>query len=114
MCAILIGGLVALVAIATAMWRSVRRAEVEASLKQDMLNRGMTVDQIERVIRASAAAPEYGETAGPISDNEYYLVEKLVEEGKSVEDIERIIRAFKGSADSASDKRDFPIDVARR
>ena len=29
-----------------------RRTEIEAALKQDMLNRGMSADEIERVLRA--------------------------------------------------------------
>ena len=30
-----------------------RQAEMEAALKQDMINRGMTADEIERVLKAS-------------------------------------------------------------
>lgn len=33
-------------------WWKVRRDEVEAALKQDMLARGMSVDEIERVLNA--------------------------------------------------------------
>ncbi|HEV3236331.1 MAG TPA: hypothetical protein VGZ25_05050, partial [Gemmataceae bacterium] len=40
-------------------------------------------------------------TQKSISDNEYYLVEKLVDEGKSAEEIERIIRAVKAGGRSA-------------
>ena len=35
-------------------WRLHRRCEMESSLKQDMLNRGMSAEEIERVIRASS------------------------------------------------------------
>lgn len=41
----------------TYSWRMHRRTEIEAALKQDMLNRGMSADDIERVVRASAATP---------------------------------------------------------
>ena len=42
-------------------WRLHRRTELEAALKQDMLNRGMSAEDIERVIKASgthAVAPK--------------------------------------------------------
>src|SRR5262245_51238780 len=54
------GLLVGTIAIVTSLWASVRRAEsrarqveMEAALKQDMLNRGMSAGEIERVISAS-------------------------------------------------------------
>jgi hypothetical protein len=34
-------------------WSRVRAAEAEASLKQDMIARGMNADEIERVIRVT-------------------------------------------------------------
>jgi len=37
----------------TYQWRLHRRTEIEAALKQDMLNRGMSAEEIERVMRAS-------------------------------------------------------------
>jgi hypothetical protein len=37
----------------TLQWRLHRRTEIEAALKQDMLNRGMSAGEIERVLRAS-------------------------------------------------------------
>jgi hypothetical protein len=33
-------------------WASVRRAEIEAGLKRDMIARGMSADEIERVLNA--------------------------------------------------------------
>jgi hypothetical protein len=101
------GGLVGIVAIIANHWHSVRNAEVEAALKQDMLNRGMTVDEIERVVKASnkqlSSKPAYPQNKkDPISDNEYYLVERLVDEGKSAEEIERIIKALKAGSQSTS------------
>jgi hypothetical protein len=92
----LLGGtVVAVVAIIATHWRHVRQAEADTALKQDLLQRGMSVEEIERVVRASSTASTEP-AKEPISDNEYYMVEKLVEEGKTVDEIERIIRAFKG------------------
>src|SRR3712207_4489214 len=39
-------------------WRAVRLAELEASLKRDFLQRGMSVDEIERLLRASREPAE--------------------------------------------------------
>ena len=35
------------------IWRAHRRTEIEASLKQDMLDRGMSADEIEKVLKAT-------------------------------------------------------------
>lgn len=36
----------------TDSWRKVRRAEIEAGLKHEMLQRGLSPEEIERVLRA--------------------------------------------------------------
>jgi hypothetical protein len=52
--------IISAVAIVCYFWARVRRADIqarqiacEASLKQDMLNRGMSADDIERVLKTS-------------------------------------------------------------
>jgi hypothetical protein len=90
--------------IIAAHWKRARQMEVEGSLKQDMLNRGLTVADIERVLWASSDGPQDEATDDAqktITDNEYYLVEKMLDEGRSVEEIERLIRAFKGDSSTA-------------
>jgi hypothetical protein len=85
-------------------WKRVQQIHVESSLKQDMLNRGLSAGDIERVLWASSDGPPEAtapQTQEVITDNEYYLVEKMIDEGKTVEDIERIVRAFKGNGSSA-------------
>lgn len=47
---------VALGWIVVSNWRKVRIAEQNAALKQDMIQRGMSVDDIERVLRARTRA----------------------------------------------------------
>ena len=47
------GALIALTAIISSQWRKHRQTELEASLKHDMLNRGFTAEDIERVVKAS-------------------------------------------------------------
>lgn len=39
---------------ATYYWHKVRRAEIEASLKHEMIERGMSAAEIERVLQASS------------------------------------------------------------
>lgn len=50
---ILCGSLIALTAIVSNHWRKHRQTELEITLKQDMLNRGFTAEEIERVVKAS-------------------------------------------------------------
>jgi len=74
-------------------WAKIRRMELEAALKKDMLNRGLSPAEIERVLLASATArPQQKEI---VSDNEYHLVEKLVDAEYASDEIERVVRAFK-------------------
>jgi hypothetical protein len=50
------GGLLCgLVAIVMGIWHEHRKTEVSAALKQEMLNRGMTADDIERILNAGMA-----------------------------------------------------------
>jgi hypothetical protein len=49
------GGLLcAITAIITSSWQKIRRAEIVAALKQDMLNRGMSADEIRTVLEAGS------------------------------------------------------------
>jgi len=47
---LVLAALVGIVAIIAVNWSKVRRAEFDATLKHDMLQRGMTADEIERVL----------------------------------------------------------------
>jgi hypothetical protein len=47
------GGLLCgLVAIVATFWYRIRKAEIAATLKQEMLNRGMSADEIKTVLEA--------------------------------------------------------------
>ncbi len=50
-----VAGLVALIAIVAWQWRQVRVAEAEAGLKLRMIEQGLSVDEIERVLQAGLA-----------------------------------------------------------
>ena len=103
--AILGTGLVFLVWIIAHHWHKVRQLEAETALKKDMLARDFAPADIERVLLASARRAEAAESKETISDNEYYLVEKMLDDGHSVEDVERLVRAFK-----SGDRSAFPKD----
>jgi hypothetical protein len=53
---IAIGGglLIPIVAIISYSWRRMRQMELETGLKNEMIARGMSAEEIERVIRASS------------------------------------------------------------
>jgi hypothetical protein len=62
------GGLLCLViAIIATNWRKVRRAEITAALKQEMMNRGMSAEDIRTVLEAgskcSRRRSRFGKTA---------------------------------------------------
>ena len=49
------GGLLCgIMGIVTGVWHATRKAELDAALKQDMLNRGMSPEEIRMVIDAGA------------------------------------------------------------
>jgi hypothetical protein len=78
-------------------WCKSKQIESELALKKDMLAREFAPADIERVLLASANAAREEASAGKeaISDNEYYLVEKMLNEEYPVEEIERLVKAFK-------------------
>jgi hypothetical protein len=51
---ILIGLLCGVTAIVTDFWQKIRRAEIAAALKRDMLSRGMSSEEIRTVIEAGS------------------------------------------------------------
>lgn len=98
---------IAAVAVVGATWlvmhytNGTRRLELETALKQDLLNRGLSPEEIERIVMASSRT-EKGLSPVALNEsmtpNEYALVEKMLHSGHSIEEIERVIRAFKGRA----------------
>jgi len=101
--AVVAGLAIAIVAIATSAWRRVRLAEIDASLKHKMLDKGLSPDEIEQVLEASSQAAEDGdgeETAytGNVAGDTAKLAGVLAEHEMSGEDIARVLKAFTDSA----------------
>ena len=50
----LVGGLIAVTAIVAHQWRRAQKSSDDARLKEQMLQRGFSAEEIERVIKAGA------------------------------------------------------------
>jgi hypothetical protein len=57
---VLFGGLilVSLVVVIGAIWHQFRKSDIEGFLKRDMIARGMSADEIERVLAARIGPPK--------------------------------------------------------
>lgn len=92
--AVIVGPLIAITAIITTQWRRVRVAEMEATLKQQMLDKGMSAAEIEQVMTANQRQP--GST-GDASADRAALAQRMVDEGYEGEDIERVLKAYESN-----------------
>jgi hypothetical protein len=98
-CLVILG--IVLGAILTWHNRRVRYFEAEAALKQDMLNRGMKGDEIERVLKASQFAANRHEGPNPAAGLEYAnnqelaakIASTLISYGVSGEQVEAVMPA---------------------
>ncbi len=93
--AVIGGPLVFIVWIIAHYTAQVRRLDQEMTLKKDMLNRGMSVPEIERVVTATAS-PATDEAKETVSESEYVLIQKMLEQKYSGEEVERMVRALRG------------------
>jgi hypothetical protein len=90
--AVLGGVAIALSAIIMTFWSRVRRSEIEASLKLEMVKQGKSIEEIERLLRASH---------GPSLDPKQRLAIHAMNMGHSAEEIERLVRALSDSGTPA-------------
>lgn len=97
--AIVSATLIAMVWIVSHYLYYARQASIEARLKHDMLERDLSVEEIERVLWVSGENQPAGQTSeeapGPVSNNQLALVERLLEEGHDLEAIERLMRSLR-------------------
>jgi hypothetical protein len=89
----LFGGwiIVAIISSLAKNWRRAHEVETTAALKQSMIERGMSVDEIERVLRAGP--PRIEKDGG--GDGATDLAGKLVEHELPAKDMEPILTAFR-------------------
>src|SRR5262245_24295339 len=101
-----------IVVVLAGNWRRVRLAEIDANLKRQMLDRGMTPAEIEQVLRAAKddedrpAATAFGAAySGNEETDKAHLVALLTEHGCAGKDISRVLRAFGDfSVEKAADR----------
>ncbi len=77
-------------------WQKVRRGEQELRLKQEMLRRGLSVEEMERVLRASAKGPD-APSPSPDEKAVEQLIKCLVEHGTSGRVVEQVLAAVRSS-----------------
>jgi hypothetical protein len=86
----------AVIATLAAHWTRVRLAQIEANLKQQMLDKGMSAAEIDQVLKASREPGEYSspQFTGEIEADKAGLVTFMAEYEYGGGDIERVIREF--------------------
>jgi hypothetical protein len=101
--------LLAAVAIVAHHWRQVRVAELQAALKRQMIERGISAADIDKVLQAPNPPEETEDTeeaasfTGNPAEDKTRLVSLLLDNSYEAEQIERILRAFHDPACHAPD-----------
>jgi hypothetical protein len=111
--ALLGGAVVFIVWIIAHYWAKARHADLQASLKLELLRQGKTVDEIERILQVGIvpedipAEPASPGTSPPAIVDEVSLVRLLTQEGYGAEDIETLLHMYQeGSAAPEFRERD--------
>jgi hypothetical protein len=92
----ILGGGSALITLINSLakhWRKVRESEHQAALKQSLVERGMSVEEIERIVRAAPESHELEADETPVVQ----LTKNLAEQEVPPEALEEILRAFHAS-----------------
>ena len=97
------GLLIPIVAIIASQWARVRReecrtrqAEAEAVLKQEMIERGMSADEIIRVLESGISKPPSDEERRARKDTA--LMQQMIDNGMSADEIIRVIETARKKA----------------
>jgi hypothetical protein len=90
-CPSAIGLAAVVISLTTYHERTTRRMELDAMLKQDMLQRNFTAQEIEAVLTANSETGRYPNNQNDFMRNQ--LVRDLRKQGMKAEDIERVVRA---------------------
>jgi hypothetical protein len=85
-------------------WRKKRVAELELNLKRQMLDKGLSPEEIEQVLRASSEgkAEEWYHFSGQEDADKGMLVKMLSDYERTGADIERVLQAFPVPAHAAN------------
>jgi len=91
----LVGGLsCAIISVIFYNWRCVRVTEMEATLKQQMLEKGLSAAEIAQVMNTTPDKLKRSCRIDRAARDRRKLVETLAENGMSGEDIERVLKAL--------------------
>jgi hypothetical protein len=95
-------------------WFRYRQAEVEAALKQEMLQRGMPADDIARVLKASRPGKwerlQEMEYEADLKKAELKLKQEMLQRGMSADDIVRVLAC---GTHGAQDRLPEPTPLGR-
>lgn len=93
---------VVIVTFALMAWRRTRESDNRTALASLMLQRGMSAEEVERVLRACNLAADHPEQTDP----EAFLISLMKESEYSTEDVERVLDAARtnGQIDAATVK----------
>jgi hypothetical protein len=89
--------IITVVGTVTQAWQRVRRADREAALKETMLQRGLSIDEIERLLRASSKPQEDAAAESAENDAIEELTEALGECGAAAPVVEEVLAAIRGA-----------------
>jgi SOS response regulatory protein OraA/RecX len=90
-----LGGVcIAVIALVANQWRRVRVAELEAGLKQQMIDRGMSPAEIEQLLAASQDGKAQIVSTGDEAADKAALAQRMVDNGYEAKDIERVLSAY--------------------
>src|SRR5262245_21389805 len=85
-------------------WQKTRRAEAATALRQTMLERGLSVEEMERLLRPASflndePPPESPAAEPPLSDEQLVqnLTNRLAEQSASGETIQEVLKAFQAA-----------------
>ncbi|MCG3126647.1 MAG: hypothetical protein CHACPFDD_01498 [Phycisphaerae bacterium] len=88
-----LGALVVIVWVVAVAWRRVRESASRASVTAELIRRGMSADEIVRVLLAAQLAEEAEGGSGAADDPEVLLVKHLTDNHYEGEDVQRILDA---------------------
>jgi hypothetical protein len=102
------GLLIAISAILASQWRRVRIAEMDASLKQQMLDKGMSAAEIAQVMGASndREGADKSRSTGDEALDKAALTQRMIDNGYEGADIERVVRAYQPGLKQNVEMRD--------
>ncbi len=93
--------------VSVIQWRMVRQSEIDADLKRELLERGLSVSEVERIVQAGQPAWNNWDKSMWTVEHakiESNLKRELAQMGLSADEIDRVVKSSSGNTDSARGK----------